>query len=188
MRPSHLVAADALRLARVSEREVTTTGEVSLGGGPWPFKAALARSTTRRWTERGLEALAPAVAAVGEGATKPRSTDGLVEWRSDRRRGLMLGWWAWVIARPRCRGVPRSGPRVAPLSAGWSGRGGGGWVGDAGEQSGPGGLPGPASGRCRVIRRAEDAIRAGTCDQLAADGGGGGLGQVGRRRGWRRRG
>ena len=56
----------------MSEREVTTTGEVSLGGGPWPFKAGLSRSTTRRWTERGFEALAPAVAAVGEESLSER--------------------------------------------------------------------------------------------------------------------
>ena len=54
-------------------------------------------------------------------------------------------------------------PRVAP-SWGWVGRTGSGpgRVGDAVEQSGPRVVPGPASGRCKVIRRAEDATRAGT--------------------------
>lgn len=53
------------------------------------------------------------------------------------------------------------GPGCA-VWAGWSGLRVAGGSADAGEQLGPGGFPGQVVGRCRVSRRAEEEIRAGT--------------------------
>ena len=69
--------------------------------------------------------------------------------------------WAWVIAWPRCQVVPLV-LRVVPLSAGGQVVGAGGGPQTLVKSSVQALSQGHAVGRCRVTRRAEDALRAGT--------------------------